>query len=298
MLRIGTRGSQLARTQTGHVVDALLRLDASLPIETIVIATDDTSTGDKSRFVSAIERALLDESVDLAVHSAKDLPGGDSAGLLIAAVPPRQNPADVLIGSPSLESLREGAIVGTSSLRRAAQLRAARGDLVVKELRGNVDTRLAKLAAGDYDAIVLAAAGLNRLDAAVDAPSCELDFITAPGQGCLALQARDTDLTTTTVVGPLSHRGARAELDAERAVAATLGATCNTPIGVNAQAAPDGGDALVVRAWIGLPDGSEQIEDEVSGAIADAELLGRRLGDRMLAAGGERLLAAAEEFAA
>ena len=299
MLRIGTRGSQLARTQSGHVVDALQKLDPSLSVETVVIATDDAGTADKSRFVGAIEQQLIDQEIDLAVHSAKDLPGEATPGLMIIAVPKRQNPSDVLLGAESLDELREGATVGTSSLRRAAQLRAARPDLKIAPLRGNIDTRLGKLATDEYDAIVLAAAGLNRLRAGADLPSCVLGFVTAPGQGCLALQARDVDLTTTTVVGPLSHRGSQLELTAERAVAMGLSATCNTPIGVNSRIAHEAdGDRITISAWLGLPDGSEQIADEISGPATEAKLLGHLLAQRVRSAGGEELLAAAEEMAA
>ena len=303
MLRVGTRGSKLALAQTGQVIDALRRLDASLSIEPVVIATDDTAAGDKSRYVNAIEQALRSEDVDLAVHSAKDVPGEDTPGLLIVAVPEREDPRDALCGAESLDDLPQGATVGTSSLRRAAQLRAARPDLRIEPLRGNIDTRLGRLAAGDYDAIVLAMAGISRLGAGDGVTIAPIDeFVPAPGQGCLALQVRDIDLTTTGIVGPLSHTPSQRALIAERAAASGLIATCNTPIGIHGKvlpgAAEEGRDKLVVRGWLGLPDGTEYVEDEVSGLASEAHLLGHLLAQRLRAAGGDEILARAEEMAA
>ncbi|MFY9489134.1 MAG: hydroxymethylbilane synthase [Solirubrobacterales bacterium] len=302
MLRVGTRGSKLALAQTGHVVDALRALDPSLNVEVVVIATDDSSAGDKSRYVSSIEQQLRSEEIDLAVHSAKDVPGEESPGLRIVAVPPRVDPTDSLCGAGSLAALREGAVVGTSSLRRSAQLLAARPDLRVEPLRGNIDTRLGKLDGGGYDAIVLASAGLERLGAGGDIARGQLDFVPAPGQGCLALQVRDIDLTTTTIVGGLSDTVAQRELTAERAAAAGLAAGCSTPLGVRAVVTPgagtDGKDRLTVRGWLGLPDGSTFIEDEVSGLASEPALLGHLLAQRIRAAGGDDILARAEEMAA
>lgn len=300
MLRVGTRGSKLAQAQTGHVVDALRALDPTIAVETVVIATDDAGVADKSRFVSGIEQQLRSEDIDVAVHSAKDVPGDATPGLLIVAVPERADPADVLLGAESLDAVPAGATVGTASLRRAAQLRAARPDIEVEPLRGNIDTRLGKLTDGSYDAIVLAAAGLQRLGVGGDVPQTRLDFVPAPGQGCLALQVRDVDLTTTTLIGPLSDKNSQRELTAERAAAIGLVATCHTPVGIHASIEPRGDDPdhMTVRAWLGLPDGSEFIEDEVGGLASEAQLLGHLLAQRMRAAGGAELLAKAEEMAA
>jgi hydroxymethylbilane synthase len=236
--------------------------------------------GDKSRWTGAIEQALVAREIDLAVHSAKDVPGELAPGTAIVAVPPREDPRDVLVGAASVPALRAGARVGTSALRRRAQLLAVRADLEVVELRGNVDTRLRKLAAGEVDALVLAAAGLRRLgrdDVAYGALEGEV-FVPAPGQGCLLLQAH-ADRRFDTVCDP----DAFAALQAERAVVARLDASCHTPVGVHAA----GG---VVRAFAGLPDGSEWLVDEADGPDA--------LAERLLVAGAADLLARAEAQAA
>ncbi|MGH2905761.1 MAG: hydroxymethylbilane synthase [Solirubrobacterales bacterium] len=303
MLRVGTRGSKLALAQTGHVIDALNKLDGAIGAEAVVISTDDGAAGDKSRYVNAIEQALRADEIDLAVHSAKDVPGEDAPGLLIVAVPKREDPRDMLCGASSLDALNEGAVVGTSSLRRAAQLRTLRPDLRVEPLRGNIDTRLSRLSDGGFDAIILAAAGIARLGAGDGVEMAPLeDFVPAPGQGCLALQVRDIDLTATGICGPLSDAASQRELIAERAAAAGLIATCNTPIGIHATvehgAAENGKDRITVRGWLGLPDGSVSVDDTVSGLASEAHLLGHLLAQRLRAAGGEDILAQAEEMAA
>ena len=275
MIRVGTRGSALALVQARWVAD---RLGEPSEIVEITTAGDlRRDAGDKSRWTGALERALLAEEIDLAVHSAKDVPIELAAGTWIAAVPPRANPRDVLVGAESLAALPEGARVGTSALRRRAQLLAARPDVTVVELRGNVDTRLRKLTAGEADALVLAAAGLDRLGRN-DVLGTVLPFTPAPGQGALLVQAREGSQPSA-----LDDAPARAALETERAVAATLGASCHTALGV---LCADG----VVRGWAGLPDGSEWIADEAP----DAE----SLAERMLAAGAADLLARAEAMAA
>jgi hydroxymethylbilane synthase len=284
------------------VIEALRELDPDLTIEAAVVESADSTIMDKSRYVSSIEEQLRSHEIDLAVHSAKDVPGEDVPGLLIVAVPERVDPRDTLLGAESLEDLREGATVGTSSLRRAAQLLTARPDLKIEPLRGNIDTRLGRLTDGDYDAIVLAAAGLARLGIGGDVVQGPLDFITAPGQGCLALQVRDIDLTTTGIVGPLSHTPSQRELIAERAASSGLVASCNTPLGINAvvehEAAENGKDKITVRGWLGLPDGSAAVEEVVSGLASEAHLLGHLLAQRIRAAGGDDILTQAEEMAA
>jgi hydroxymethylbilane synthase len=286
-LRIGTRGSALALAQARWVA---ARLGGSI-VEVTTAGDLQRDVGDKSRWTGALERALLDGEIDVAVHSAKDVPGELAVGTAIVAVPPREDPRDVVVGS-----LVAGARVGTSSLRRRAQLLAWRPDLEVVELRGNVDTRLRKLAGGEVDALVLAAAGLARLGRSdVGAVALEGDvFVPAAGQGCLLVQGRagtnfgiDGDPagsagSSAGAASPLDavdDPAARAALTAERAVVARLDASCHTPIGVLSQ----GG---VLRAFVGLPDGSEWLVDEAD----DADVL----ADRLLSAGAADLLERAE----
>ena len=289
-LRIATRGSKLALTQAGSVADLLGGAE-------LVEASSDGEPGDKSRFVRGVERALLAGEAEVGVHSAKDLPGEMAPELEIAAVPPREDPADVWIGpGGSLEEAPEGARVGTASRRRRAQLLAARPDLRVTELHGNVDTRLRKLAEGELDAIVLAAAGLRRLGRAEEIgfaiPSEQM--VPAPGQGCLALQVRRDDVASQDAVGSVTDLTAMRELTAERAAVAPLGASCATPIGVHARVE---GERMTIAAFVGLPDGSEWLRDRVEGAAEDPTALGFALAERLLVAGARELLARAEEVA-
>jgi hydroxymethylbilane synthase len=227
--------------------------------------------------------------VDIAVHSAKDVPGELPKDLQIAAVPAAEEPADSLIGSSSLDALPEGASIGTSSLRRRSQLLAIRPDVTVLDLRGNVDTRLAKLASGEYDAIVLALAGLRRLGRGgeADAVLAPRRFVPAPGQGLLALETRVGDEHAFAAVQALDHAPSRLRLECERAVVAQLDASCRTPVGASSEIA---NGRLRAFAYAGLPDGTEWITDGVEGDAADARALGRRLAQRMLSAGAGELL--------
>jgi hydroxymethylbilane synthase len=269
-----------------------------------------TRSDDKSRWVAELDQALLSGEIDLAVHSAKDIPVELTDGLQLLGSPNRAAAEDALIGARSLDELPEGACVGTSSVRRAAQLRAARADLEVLSLRGNIDTRLRKLAiavtaSGDgsggdessLHAIVLASAGLWRLGRERDI-GCTLDaarFVPAPGQGALALQARAGDTEVRRAAEEILDVSASACLQAERALARALGASCNTPLG--AHAVPSGSGSLSLRAWIGLPDGSEWIGDELLGGFHEPEQLGQSLAKRLEAVGARELLRRAEEMA-
>lgn len=295
-MRIGTRRSALALAQAEQVAKML----GGAEIVPIVTGGDrGEAIGDKSRWVAELEEALLRGEVDLAVHSAKDLPGERAEGLALLGAPARAAAEDVLCGVGGLEHLPAGARVGTSSLRRLAQLSAAREDIEVVALRGNVDTRLAKLARGEdgLSAIVLARAGLQRLGRDGESGGV-LDperFVPAPGQGVLALEAREDDETVRAAVVEITDQAAFASLLCERALARELSADCDTPLG--AHALPLAGGRLGLRAWIGLPDGSQWIGDELDGEISDPEGLGRAMAERLRAVGAEDLLRRAREAA-
>jgi hydroxymethylbilane synthase len=272
-MRLGTRGSALALAQARWVAE---RVQGEVELVTI------NATGpvdDKSRWVSALEQALLDGTIDVAVHSAKDVPAELPRGLELVAIPAREDARDAICGAPSIAALGAGARVGTSSLRRVAQLRAGREDLDVVDARGNVDTRLRKLADGEFDALVLAAAGLNRLGLTADGVLEEL--VPAAGQGALALEAR----AGWAVPGALSDADATACVRAERELTAALGASCNSPVGAHARVVD--GDMLELRAWAGTADGSAWVSDCL---VGDADGLGAAVAERMLAAGAGELL--------
>ncbi len=290
MIRIATRNSALARAQAGQV--AALLGEAEL-----VEVSSDGEMGDKARFVRGVERALLDGGAEIGVHSAKDLPAEMPGGLTIAAVPAREDPADVWIGAgASLDDVPEGARVGTASLRRRAQLLAVRPDLQVSELHGNVDTRLRKLAEGELDAIVLAAAGLRRLgrEGEVSFAIPGEAMTPAAGQGALVLQARADDNGALAAAAAVGDETALRELTAERAAVALLEATCATPIGVHATAS---GGQIELEAFVGLPDGSEWIRDRVEGEAEEPAAAGALLAERLLGAGARDILDRAEEMA-
>ena len=288
-MRLGTRGSALALAQAALVRERLEGLGHA--VETIEITTSgDVGRGageDKSRFVKEIEDALLRGEIDLAVHSAKDVPGELPAGVAIVGVPERADPRDALCGGDALSALPEGTVVGTSSLRRRSQLLALRPDLDLRDARGNVDTRLRKLADGEYGALVLAAAGLARLGRSEGEAIPETEMTPAPGQGCLALEARADDEAARDAAEALTDRRSLVELTAERAVVTALGATCHTPVG--ARATLDG-DRLALDAYAGLPDGSTWIRDSLDDDPGRPAALGRAVADRMLAAGARDLL--------
>jgi hydroxymethylbilane synthase len=285
-MRIGTRGSALALAQAQWVA---LRLGADAEIVTITTSGDrGEAIADKSRWVSELERALLEGRVDVAVHSAKDVPSQLPDGLELVAIPARADPRDAICGAPSLSQLAPGASVGTSSLRRAAQIRAARPDLEVSDVRGNVDTRLRKLADGQFDAIVLALAGLQRLDRAGEASGVLDELVPAAGQGALALEARQGVLSDGALAG-LRDLETTVCVTAERELVGALDATCNTPVGAHARLLDDGRCDLV--AWVGLPDGSAWVRDRVEG---EPDGLGGAVAQRLLSAGAGELLRRAE----
>jgi len=307
-VRLGTRGSALALAQASLVRERLEALGEEVEVVEITTSGDrglgagsggaqpDRRSGehrtdaipDKSRFVKEIEDALLRGEIDLAVHSAKDVPGELPDGLAIAGVPERADPRDALCGgAAAIADLHDGAVVGTSSLRRRSQLLALRPDLDVREVRGNVDTRLGKLAAGEYGALVLAQAGLERLGRPEGEPIPEAEMTPAPGQGCLAIEARADDPAALEAAGRLTDRRSLIELTAERAVMAGLGATCDTPVGAHARLE---GDGLTLEAYAGRPDGSAWVRDTLEGDPADPGDVGRAVAERMLAAGARDVL--------
>jgi hydroxymethylbilane synthase len=291
VLRIGTRGSALALAQAQSVAAALGGA------EVVPVRSTDSDPGDKERFVRGVEQALIGGEVDLGVHSAKDVPGRRPDALRLAGVAPREEPLDAYVGeASSLADVPQGARVGTSSLRRRSQLLALREDLDVVELRGNVDTRLRKLGEGSYDGIVLAAAGLRRLerDSEIAFTFDIEELAPAPGQGSLAIETRRDDDAAASEAARISDHDALVELTAERAAVVALDATCQTPVGVCARL--EGGE-LVVHGYAGLPDGSEWVRDRVAGDPEQPAALGESLANRMLAAGARDILQRAEAWA-
>ena len=272
-MRIGTRASALALAQATWVAD-------QIPGAELVTISKQGPVDDKSRWVSELERALLDGRIDIAVHSAKDVPSELPDGLELVAIPPRADPRDVVCGATSLAALAPGARVGTSSLRRAAQMKAIRPDIEVIELRGNVDTRLRKLADGEYDAIVVALAGLQRLGRAGEAGGVLDELVPAAGQGALAIEAK-----AGIRVG-LADPQATACVTAERALVRVLGASCHTSVGARASISDK--HTITLTGWVGAVDGSVWLRDELTGD--EPEGLGTEVARRMLAAGARDLL--------
>jgi hydroxymethylbilane synthase len=287
-LRLGTRGSALAVVQAELVAAALAERGIETEIVRVVTTGDRRRAApDKEKWVKELEAALLAGEIDLAVHSAKDVPGALPGGLELVGALPRATPHDALCGAPGLAALAPGARVGTSSLRRRAQVLAARDDLVVVDARGNVDTRLRALADGQVDALVLAAAGLERLGRGAEIGAVLAEMVPAPGQGVIALEARSGDTAAGDAAESVTDARTWTALRCERALVIGLDATCHTPVG--AFAVPDG-DALVVHAFAGMPDGSEWVRDRVHGTAAEPEALGALAAERMLAAGAADLL--------
>lgn len=289
MIRVGTRGSELALAQASWVAE---RLDGDAELVTVTTSGDRGGTvADKSRWVSELERALLADEIDLAVHSAKDVPAELGDGLELVAFPARADPRDVICGAASLAELRPGARVGTSSLRRAAQIRAVREDVEIVAVRGNVDTRLRKLSEGQCDALVLARAGLERLGRLHEAGGVLDELVPPAGQGALAVEASvAASAHCVSALAGLSDPETVACVTAERDLVRALGATCNTPVGAHARTVPGEGVELV--GWVGLPDGSAWVSDRLRGA---ADAVGSIVAERLAAAGARELLRRAEQ---
>jgi hydroxymethylbilane synthase len=301
-LRLGTRASELARTQSQAVADAITAATGA-PVELVHIVTEgDRSSaaipelGGTGVFVAAIRRALLEGSVDLAVHSYKDLPTAPQPGLILAAVPGREDPRDALVARDGLTlgELPPGSKVGTGAPRRVAQLRALGLGLDIVPIRGNVDTRLARVAPGDLDAVVLARAGLSRLGR-LDVITETLDplqVLPAPAQGALAVECRTSDARTRELLGRLENPSARACVVAERSTLATLEAGCSAPVAAYAEVAEgEDGPELFLRASVTAIDGSDAVRGSVSGPLPDAAALGRALATELLDRGAAELMA-------
>jgi hydroxymethylbilane synthase len=299
-LRIATRRSQLALWQAGHVSALLREAHPGLAVELVPLLTQGdriqdrslAAIGGKGLFIKELEVAIEDLRADIAVHSMKDVPADLPEGLMIAAVLQRADPRDALVtnlGITRLQDLPRGAVVGTSSLRRQAQLCAARPDLRITALRGNVDTRLRKLDAGDMQAIVLACAGLIRLGleariaARLDTTLC----MPAVTQGVIGIECRKSDARTRALLSVLEHPATRLTTEAERAFAAHLGGSCQSPIAAFAEL---DGDGITLQGLVAEPDGSRLLRDTLSGSTEDPAALGRQLAERILAAGAGPLL--------
>lgn len=300
-LTIGTRQSLLALWQSNHIA-ALLREkypECEVVLKKIVTKGDRildvplAQIGGKGLFTKEIETELADGTIDLAVHSLKDMPTVLPEGLCLTAITERANVGDAFVSNKytSFEELPLGAVIGTSSLRRKAQLLAARPDLQIMDLRGNVDTRLRKLDEGLYDAIILAAAGLERLGhgdriTALIPPNVCLPAV---GQGALAIEARTADDEVRSMLEFLNDLPTKQSTDAERAFLGLLEGGCQVPIGVHADVA---GEQIKIEAIIAALDGSTVLRDTITGKAEDAVALGQQLGKKMLAAGGQEILAA------
>ncbi len=299
-LRLGTRGSSLALAQSGMVADAVRR-KTGRDVDLVEV----TTAGDRSSapvaslgvgvFVSALRDALLAKEIDFAVHSYKDLPTAPGQGLTIAAVPPREDPRDVLVARDNLTltELPDGARLGTGAVRRIAQINALGRNLVCEPIRGNVDTRLRKVAEGELDGVVLARAGLSRLGRAAEATEI-LDpmlMLPAPAQGALAVECRDDDGELLELLAALDDPATRAAVTAERALLADLEAGCSAPVAALAEIAEgDTGLEIYLRGAVFSPDGTFSVRLSRTGTLADADRVGRLLAADLLAEGADSVL--------
>lgn len=300
VLRIATRKSALALWQAEYVKAELEKFHTDLTVELVPMSTKgdkilDTplaKIGGKGLFVKELEQAMLEGRADIAVHSMKDVPVDFPDGLELHTICEREDPRDAFVSNcyKALSELPAGAVVGTSSLRRQCQIRAQRPDLVIKDLRGNVNTRLAKLDAGEFDAIILAAAGLIRLEMAERIASFVSveDSLPANGQGAVGIECRSDDAQVQAWLAPLEHSETRMRVLAERAMNRRLEGGCQVPIGAYAEI---DGEQLTLRGLVGAIDGSQILRGEQSGPVADAEQLGVRLAESLLAQGADQILA-------
>lgn len=300
-IRIATRKSALAIWQAEHVATALAALDEVGSVELVPLSTRGDEILDKSLqkiggkglFIKELEVAMQTGAADIAVHSMKDVPAEMPTGFCIAAVLERANHADALVGRDKLtfDSLPEGARIGSSSLRRQAQLKLMRPDLTIEPLRGNVNTRLAKLENGDYDAIILAAAGLERLGLQhhISQQFTPDEMLPAAAQGVIGIECLVSNDALRTVLANLNHDPTALTTAAERTIARVLQASCQSPVATHAVI--DEG-SMTVTALVAMPDGSQSIRDTVSGRAADAERLGEDLAERLLESGAGEMLAA------
>ncbi|VAW75642.1 Porphobilinogen deaminase [hydrothermal vent metagenome] len=298
-LRIATRKSPLALWQANHVRDALLARHPELEIELVTMTTQgdkilDTplaKVGGKGLFVKELETGILEGRADLAVHSMKDVPVEFPDGLGLAAVLPREDPRDALISNEysSIETLPEGARLGTSSLRRQCQIRRIRPDLEVIDLRGNVNTRLAKLDNGDYDAILLAAAGIRRMgwEARISELLAPEQFIPAIGQGAIGIEIRVDDLRVRALIEELNDGQTAIRIRAERALNEALQGGCQVPIAGYSEVSHG---VIVLRGLVGRPDGTEMVQGVISGRPEDGEELGQVLAEDLLSRGARQIL--------
>ena len=300
-IRIATRKSALALWQAEHVKAALAALPEVGSVELVPLSTRGDEILDKSLqkiggkglFIKELEVAMQTGAADIAVHSMKDVPAEMPAGFCIAAVLERANHADALVGRGELtfDSLPEGARIGSSSLRRQAQLKLMRPDLAIEPLRGNVNTRLAKLENGDYDAIILAAAGLERLGLQhhISQQFTPEQMLPAAAQGVIGIECLDSNDGLRRVLAKLNHEPTAKTTAAERTIARVLQASCQSPVATHAVIDKD---SITVTALVAMPDGSQSIRDTVSGNARDAQRLGEKLAERLLASGAGELLAA------
>ena len=300
-IRIATRKSALALWQAEHVADALEALPNVGSVELVPLSTRGDEILDKSLqkiggkglFIKELEVAIQDGTADIAVHSMKDVPAEMPDGFCIAAVLERANHADAFVGRNGCEfsSIPKGARIGSSSLRRQAQLKLMRPDLLIEPLRGNVNTRLAKLENGDYDAIILAAAGLERLGLQhhISQQFTPEEMLPAAAQGVIGIECLEANDALRSILQHLNHGPTAQTTVAERTIAKSLQASCQSPVATHAVI---NGTTMTVTALVAMPDGSESIKDVVKGAVEDAEQLGEELANRLLASGAGELLAA------
>lgn len=304
-IRVGTRASLLARTQTQQVVEALGRSNPDVALETVLVTTE----GDRSReplaqiggtgvFVSALRDALLDDRIDVAVHSYKDLPTASLAGIALAAVPRREDPRDALCARDGLTLLElpTGARIGTGSPRRAAQLRALDLGLEIVPIRGNVDTRLGRVGTGDgqLDGVVLALAGLHRLNRTEQITEVldPMQLLPAPAQGALAVECRESDELVRGLLAGLDDLPTRSAVAAERALLAELEAGCSAPVGALADVieGDDGALEVFLRGSVTAPDGSDAVRLSAAGPLNTAEQVGRRLAAELVELGANMMM--------